>query len=130
VLQVTKFNKEVHLSMNGVEYYRDRRVDRSQYKGLSFRLRDGVLELAVKTPLPACAAGGPSPGGVGCRRAHAGLYNPEVECRPDGYSAAYAPCDRRHAPAMCNDSMAHAQSGIRTKQTLAVECRPGLQTQP
>jgi hypothetical protein len=94
--------------MNGVEYYRDRRVDRSQYKGLSFRLRDGVLELAVKTLVPACAAGGPSPGGVGCRRAHAGLYNPEVECRPDGYSAAYAPCDRRHAPAMCNDGMAHA----------------------
>jgi hypothetical protein len=38
--------------MNGVEYYRDRRVDRSQYKGLSFRLRDGVLLTAV----PACAA--------------------------------------------------------------------------
>ena len=64
--------------MNGVEYYRDRRVDRSQYKGLSFRLRDGVLELARLR--------GPSSGGVRgqrglgrvaratCRRAHAGLY--------------------------------------------------------
>jgi hypothetical protein len=60
--------------MNGVEYYRDRRVDRSQYKGLSFRLRDGLspLELArlcVRGPLAA-----PPRGGVGCRRAHAGLY--------------------------------------------------------
>jgi hypothetical protein len=56
--------------MNGIEYYRDRRVDRSQYKGLSFRLRDGLspLELARL-----CAA--PPRGGVGrCRRAHAGLY--------------------------------------------------------
>ena len=112
--------------MNGVEYYRDRRVDRSQYKGLSFRLRDGVLELARLR--------GPAPRAVSLSGAAArprGPLHPAVECRPDGYSAAYAPCDRRHAPAMCNDGMAHAQkSGIRTKQTLAVECRPGLQTQP
>jgi hypothetical protein len=53
--------------MNGVEYYRDRRVDRSQYKGLSFRLRDGVL-----LSLTARLRGAPSPGGVpvsGGRRA-------------------------------------------------------------
>ena len=59
--------------MNGVEYYRDRRVDRSQYKGLSFRLRDGVL-----LSLPACAAPRPRAvwAGVGRPpgRAHAGLY--------------------------------------------------------
>ena len=109
--------------MNGVEYYRDRRVDRSQYKGLSFRLRDGVLLTAV----PACAA--PPRAAAGPRPR--GPLHPAVECRPDGYSAAYAPCDRRHAPAMCNDGMAHAQIG-HTNETDA-RCRvstPGLQTQP
>jgi hypothetical protein len=91
--------------MNGVEYYRDRRVDRSQYKGLSFRLRDGVLELARLR--------GPSPGGVGCRRAPtASTSHPAVECRDRmGTRAAYAPCDRRQAPAICNDGMAHALIG-------------------
>jgi len=130
--------------MNGVEYYHDRRVDRSQYKGLSFRLRDGGC-LTLGLPLARlCAA--PAPRAASRvpprpRRTRASALHPAVECRPDGYSAAYAPCDRRHAPAMCNDGMAHARnsyialsiqfnSGIRTKQTLAVECRPGLQTQP
>jgi hypothetical protein len=115
--------------MNGVEYYRDRRVDRSQYKGLSFRLRDGVLELARLR--------GPAPRAVSLSGAAArprGPLHPAVECRQDGYSSCVRPV--RSPPSasnlqrLCNDGMAHAQSGIRTKQTLAVECRPGLQTQP
>jgi len=121
--------------MNGVEYYRDRRVDRSQYKGLSFRLRDGLspLELArlslCTRPLPGAVSGAAAP-----TRASTSTLHPAVECRPDGYSAAYALCDRRHAPAKRQQCATTAwrmrNSGIRTKQTLAVECRPGLQTQP
>lgn len=85
--------------MNGVEYYRDRRVDRSQYKGLSFRLRDGLSPLELARLCAAPPRGGMSGGAAAPTRASTSTLHPAVECRPDGYSAAYAPCDRRHAPA-------------------------------
>lgn len=76
--------------MNGVEYYRDRRVDRSQYKGLSFRLRDGVLELArLRGPSPGCPRGG-----VGCRRAPTASTSGSRVSRQDGYSSCVRPVPR------------------------------------
>ena len=79
--------------------------------------------------LPACAAPPRAVSGAAARPR--GPLHPAVECRQDGYSSCVRPVrSPPSATAICNDGMAHAQSGIRTKQTLAVECRPGLQTQP
>ena len=55
--------------MNGVEYYRDRRVDRSQYKGLSFRLRDGLSPLELARLCAAPPRGGMSGGAAAPTRA-------------------------------------------------------------
>ena len=106
--------------MNGVEYYRDRRVDRSQYKGLSFRLRDGVLELARLR--------GPSPGGVGRPpgRAHAGLYIRQSSVDRTGTQLRTPRAIAATRQQCATTAWRMRKSGIRTKQTLAVECqRPG-----
>ena len=99
--------------MNGVEYYRDRRVDRSQYKGLSFRLRDpGCLELArlLCAAPPRAVSGAAAPTRASTIR-QSSVDRTGTQLRTPRAIAATI------VPAMCNDGIAHVRkSGIRTKQ--------------